>query len=111
MRNKEFNNAHFKSGIKFICDYGYTPQRSIEELIANGAGDEEANAIIEYIMQEVEDEIKRRRKKEKVMDCIYIALIIVIVAFFFCVYSNGVKYLLILTVSLVIYKFIKNLVK
>ena len=70
MRNKEFNNAHFKSGIKFICDYGYTPQRSIEELIANGAGDEEANAIIEYIMQEVEDEIKRRRKKEKVMEAV-----------------------------------------
>lgn len=111
MKNKEFNKTHFKSGIKFICDYGYTPQRSIEELIANGASDEEANAIIRYIVQEIEEEIKCRRKKEKVMDCIYIALTIVIVSFFFHAYPNGTKYLLILTVSLGIYKLIKNLVK
>ena len=111
MSNKEFNNAHFKSGIKFICDYGYTPQRSIEELIANGASDEEANAIIKYIVQEIEEEIKCHRKKEKVMDCIYIALSFVIVAFFFHAYPNGIKYLLILMVSLGIYKLIKNLVK
>jgi hypothetical protein len=45
------------------------------------------------------------------MDCIYIALTIVIVAFFFHAYPNGTNYLLILTVSLGIYKLIKNLVK
>ena len=65
MKNKRFNNTHFKEGIRFICDYGYTPQRSIDELIANGASHEEANAIIEYIVQEIEDEIKRKKRKSK----------------------------------------------
>lgn len=111
MKNRNFDNTHFKDGIRFICDYGYTPQRSIDELIANGASHEEANAIVEYIVQEIEDEIKRKKRKSKTVDGICIALLVAFVTYFFYAYPGGIKYLLIITVSLAIYKLIRRLLE
>lgn len=62
--NENMNNeTYFESGVKMLCDYGYTPKKTVDELVAEGATEEEATAIVEQIVTEVEKEIARKESQ------------------------------------------------
>ena len=65
-QNGNYEN-YFESALKMLCDYGYTPHKTIDELVNNGATEDEAVAIVQEIVTQIEKEILKKEARNDML--------------------------------------------